>query len=129
MANREIAHPFEADLGFLYGTIFIAPSLSDGADNRNVCVFAEGEVDRSPTGTGVSGRAAIHHRRGDIDLNEWLEIESLIGSRFSVCCRERLEVGSIQAIIPEVRGRAWQTGHHEFLIDPDDPLKAGFVLR
>ena len=66
MASRIIPHPFEADLSFLYGTIFIAPPLSEGIHSRNVCIFAEGEVDRSPTGTGVSGRLAIHHTRGDI---------------------------------------------------------------
>ncbi|HYM01106.1 MAG TPA: proline racemase family protein, partial [Blastocatellia bacterium] len=65
-ASREIQHPFEADLSFLYGTIFTGPAAGPTAHSRNVCVFAEGEVDRSPTGTGVSGRLAIHHARGEI---------------------------------------------------------------
>jgi proline racemase len=125
----EISHPTGSpDLNFLYGTIFVnldAPNCH----SRNVCVFAEGEVDRSPTGTGVSGRAAIHHQRGDIGLDQWIQIESLIGSRFKVCCRERLMVGNIRAVIPEVQGTAWITGQHEFMIDPADPLSGGFVLR
>ena len=66
MSTRDIQHPFEPDLGFLYGTIFIGPPQGADAHSRNVCVFAEGEVDRSPTGTGVSARLAIHHARGEI---------------------------------------------------------------
>ncbi|MBI1881209.1 MAG: proline racemase family protein, partial [Chloroflexi bacterium] len=70
MAGRDIQHPFEADLSFLYGVIFIGPPLSEGAHSRNVCIFAEGEVDRSPTGTGVSGRLALHYARGEFILNQ-----------------------------------------------------------
>ena len=70
MQSREIIHPFEADLGFLYGTIFIGPPLTPQADSRNVCIFAEGEVDRCPTGTGVSARMAIHHLRGEITIGQ-----------------------------------------------------------
>ena len=64
MTSRPIEHPFEEDLNVLYGTIFIGPPEREGSHSRNVCIFAEGEVDRSPTGTGVSARAAIHHARG-----------------------------------------------------------------
>ena len=70
MANRTVKHPFEEDLNFLYGTIFIGPPEQPEAHSRNVCIFAEGEVDRSPTGTGVSARAALHHARGEIGLDE-----------------------------------------------------------
>lgn len=129
MAARPIPHPFEADLSFLYGTIFVGPALGEGAHSRNVCVFAEGEVDRSPTGTGVSGRLAIHHARGEIDLNQPIIIESIIGSRFSGRVVETTTFGPHPAITPEVEGTAHITGRHEFLIDPSDPLRAGFVLR
>jgi trans-L-3-hydroxyproline dehydratase len=131
MSSRPMqsTHPFEADLSFLYGTIFVAPPLSKGAHSRNVCVFAEGEVDRSPTGTGVSGRLAIHYARHDIGLNEPLVIESLIGSRFRGRVVEATPFGPYQAIIPEVEGTAYITGRHEFLIDPTDPLREGFFLR
>ena len=71
-----VIHPFEDDLSFLYGTIFTGGALEDGAHSRNVCIFAEGEVDRSPTGTGVSARAAIHHARGELGLGEPITIES-----------------------------------------------------
>lgn len=129
MAHRPIPHPFEPDLSFLYGTIFIGPPLGQGVHSRNVCIFAEGEVDRSPTGTGVSGRLAIHHARNEISLHEAITIESIIGSRFTGRVIETTYFGPHPAIIPEVEGTAHLTGRHEFLIDPDDGLREGFVLR
>ena len=128
-SSRAIAHPFEADLGFLYGTIFVAPAPEGSAHSRNVCVFAEGEVDRSPTGTGVSGRLAIHHARGEIREGEVIEIESIIGTRFSGQVVRTTTFGPYRAVIPEIGGSAHITGRHEFLIDPDDPLREGFLLR
>jgi trans-L-3-hydroxyproline dehydratase len=124
-----ILHPFEKDLSFLYGTIFTGPPLSEGADLRNVCIFAEGEVDRSPTGTGVSARAALEVARGELVLGEPKVVESLIGSRFTVTALESTDFGSHAAIIPQVEGSASITGRHEFFIDPDDRLAKGFVLR
>jgi trans-L-3-hydroxyproline dehydratase len=129
MASRAIAHPFEEDLGFLYGTIFTAPALVPDAQSRNVCIFADGEVDRSPTGTGVSGRLAIHHARGEIDVDEPIVIESIIGSRFRGTVISSTRFGPYEAIIPEVEGSAYITGRHEFFIDPSDPVRHGFILR
>jgi trans-L-3-hydroxyproline dehydratase len=128
MASRPIPHPFEEDLSFLYGTIFIGPPHKQGAHSRNVCIFAEGEVDRSPTGTGVSARLAIHHARGEISLNEPITIESIIDSCFSGRVVQTTTFGPHPAIIPEVEGTAYITGRHEFLIDPNDPLRNGFLL-
>ncbi|MCG6948378.1 MAG: proline racemase family protein [Acidobacteria bacterium] len=129
MAEGGITHPFEKDLSFLYGTIFTGVPMSDGADSRNVCVFAEGEVDRSPTGTGVSARAAIHRARGELEVGQTMVIEGIIGSRFAVRVLEDTKFGPFPAVIPEVEGSASITGRHEFLIDPDDPLRNGFILR
>jgi trans-L-3-hydroxyproline dehydratase len=129
MRQRPIQHPFEADLGFLYGTIFIGPALGEQAHSRNVCIFAEGEVDRSPTGTGVSGRLAIHYARGEIGVGESITLESIIGSRFSGRVVQITSFGPYQAIIPEVEGTAYITGRHEFFLEPSDPLRAGFLLR
>jgi len=129
MASRPVTHPLKEDLSFLYGTIFIGPPLAEGAHSRNVCIFAEGEVDRSPTGTGVSGRLAIHHARGEIGLHQPIVVESIIGSRFSGAIVGTTTVSSYPAIIPEIEGTAHITGRHEFLIDPADPLRDGFVLR
>jgi trans-L-3-hydroxyproline dehydratase len=129
MAHRSITHPFEPDLGFLYGTIFIGPPQTADAHSRNVCIFADGEVDRSPTGTGVSGLLAIRHARGEVALNERILVESIIGSRFSGRIVKTTTYGNYPAIIPEVEGTAHITGQHEFIIDPADPLQDGFILR
>jgi trans-L-3-hydroxyproline dehydratase len=129
VASRSIPHPFEKDLSFLYGTIFVAPPSREGVHSRNVCVFAEGEVDRCPTGTGVSGRLAIHHARGEVAVNEPIVVESIIGTTFSGRIVETTTFGPYSAVIPEVEGRAYITGRHEFLVDPTDPLRDGFILR
>jgi trans-L-3-hydroxyproline dehydratase len=86
-------------------------------------------VDRCPTGTGVSGRLAIHYARGEIGLNQPIVVESIIGSRFTGRIVETTTFGPYPAIIPEVEGTAHITGRHEFLIDPTDPLRDGFILR
>ena len=129
MAARPIEHPFEQDLGFLYGTIFIAPPLSDDVDSRNVCIFAEGEVDRSPTGTGVSGRMALHYARGEIEMGAPYVIESIVGSQFTGRVTKETTFGPHLGIIPEVSGTAHITGVHTYVIDPDDPLRDGFIFR
>jgi trans-L-3-hydroxyproline dehydratase len=129
MANGPIIHPFEEDLGFLYGTIFTGRGHAAGVDSRNVCIFAEGEVDRSPTGTGVSARMALHYSRGEIGIDRPMVIESLIGTRFTGRVVRTTTFGPYEAVIPQVEGRAHITGRHEFLIDPRDPLKTGFILR
>jgi proline racemase len=125
----EITHPFEDDLGFLYGTIIDGLPLCRDADSRNVCIFADGEVDRSPTGTGVSGRVALEHAKGRLAVGETLVIESLIGTRFAGRVIRETMFGDCAAVVPEVEGSAYITGRNEFLIDPRDPLKHGFILR
>lgn len=125
----DIAHPEDDDLGFLYGTIFTAPSDRDDVDSRNVCVFADGEVDRSPTGTGVSGRLALESHHGRLDPDEPFVVESIVGSTFTGRLRGETTVGSSDAVVPEVEGSAHLTGRCEFSIDPDDPLGEGFLLR
>ncbi len=127
--NRCIEHPFEPDLGFLYGTIFTGRAREATHHSRNVCVFADGEVDRSATGSGVSARAALHHAKGELALNEKITIESIIGSTMSVQALSETAFGPYPAIIPEVSGTAHITGRNEFWFDPDDPLSAGFIFR
>ena len=128
MKHRKIQHPYEKDLGFLYGTIFIATSKKKDVDSRNVCIFANGEVDRSPTGTGVSGRMAIHYARGEIAVGESMVIESIVDSRFTGSVVETTTFGDYDAVIPRVEGMAHISGRHTFFIDPDDPLGNGFIL-
>ena len=100
------------------------------AQGRNVCIFADGEVDRSPTGTGVSGRMAIHHaRRVELASVIRSSIESLVGSTFTGTVVETTTVGPFAAVIPEVSGTASIAGRNEFWIDPSDELGAGFLVR
>ncbi len=127
--NKQINHPFEKDLSFLYGTIFIGGPVSKGIDSRNVCIFADGEVDRCPTGSGVSGRMPIHFARKEINIGETMTVESITGSVFTGSVLRTEKFGPYQAVIPQVEGEAYITGQHEFVIDPDDPFKHGFFLR
>lgn len=128
-SDAEITHPFETDLSFLYGTIFIEDSDKSEIDSKNVCIFAEGEVDRCPTGSGVSGRMAIHKAKKEIDFGETMAIESITGSIFKGSVVSEENYGPFKAVIPQVEGTAHITGMHTFCIDPNDPMKNGFILR
>jgi trans-L-3-hydroxyproline dehydratase len=129
MSACAIEHPFEQDLSFLYGTIFTGPAQQAGHHSRNVCIFAQGELDRSPTGSGVSARAAVHHAKGELRLNEPIKIESILGSTMTVRCVERTKFGPHDAVIPEVSGTAYITGRNECYFDPSDPFVRGFIFR
>lgn len=129
MAGLSIRHPLEADLGFLYGTILTGPAHNPAHHSRNVCIFADGEVDRSPTGTGVSARAALHFARNEIGLGESFTVESILGTTFTAAVTETTTFGGYPAVIPRVSGSAYICGRNELLIDPNDPLAYGFLLR
>ena len=128
-AGGDISHPDDPDLGFLYGTVFTGRAADPAHHSRHVCIFADGELDRSPTGTAVSGRLAILRARGEIPGDAEIVVESIIGGRFSGRIADTTAVGEHSAVVPEVGGRAWVTGRHEFLIDPDDPWRDGFLVR
>lgn len=128
-ANWPVHHPFEQELSFLYGVIFMDESPQAGIDSRNVCVFADGEVDRCPTGSGVSGRMAIHYARGMLRTGQSMWIESITGSVFRGSVLEPLDFGAYPAVIPEVEGTAFITGAHTFVLDPADGFPEGFFLR
>lgn len=129
MNEFNVTHPFENDLSFLYGTIFTAPAANSKHHSRNVCIFADGELDRSATGSGVSARAALHHAKGELQLNQKITIESILGSTMSVEVVETTKFGPYDAVVPEVSGTAFFTGRNEFYFDPDDPFREGFIFR
>ena len=129
IAQFPITHPFEPDLSFLYGTIFTGSAHDPSHHSRNVCIFADGELDRSPTGSGVSARAALHFAKGEIGLNERIVIESILGSTMSVSVVSTTNFGPHDAVIPEVSGTASIIARNEFYFDPDDPFRAGFIFR
>jgi len=123
-----IEHPRSADLEFLYGTILRGPPEDPANDSRNVCVFADGQIDRSPTGTGVSGRLALAFDRGDLDVGEEFVVESVLGTTFTGSVAGETTVGERPAVVPRVEGSAHVTGRSEFVLDPADPLEDGFRL-
>ncbi|MFO7753039.1 MAG: proline racemase family protein [Desulfobacteraceae bacterium] len=125
----EIAHPFEPELGFLYGTIIIGDARDKRHHSRNVCIFARGEVDRSPTGSGVSARAALHYEQNELAVDREITIESILDTLMTVRVTKETRFGPFRAVIPEVSGSASYTGSHKFYFDPDDDLKTGFIFR
>lgn len=122
-------HPEYPELGFLYGVIFTGNPYNYKNHSRNVCFFANGELDRSPTGTGISARAAIHYAKGELRVGEKIKIESILGSTMDVEIKKSVKYGSRQAVIPEVYSNSWYTGQNEIWIDPEDPFANGFILR
>jgi trans-L-3-hydroxyproline dehydratase len=129
-AQIRLAHPDAADLAFLYGTI-----LTDGGDGAggaptaNICVFAEREVDRSPTGSGVTARLAVQHARGQIGVGAERLFESVTGAVFTGRVLRRTRAGDTDAVVVEVGGRAHYTGTARFTLEPGDALGEGFLLR
>jgi trans-L-3-hydroxyproline dehydratase len=129
MAAAEVVHPLEPELRGIYGTILAGPPATAAGTQRNVCVFADREVDRSPTGTGTAGRVAQMVARGRLGLGEAIVNESIVGSAFGGRALERTTVGPYEAVVPEVSGRAAIVGFNTWVVDPDDALGAGFFLR
>lgn len=129
MAHLTVRHPVEPDLSFLYGTIIVGEAHDGNHHSRNVCIFADGEVDRCPTGTGVSARAALHHARGELAMGEPFVVESILGTMFTGEVLETTTFGPYAAVIPQVTGTAHIIGRSELLLDPTDPLRYGFLLR
>ncbi len=125
---RQVVHPNDPGLNGIYGTIFTAPAQSPEAHLRNVTVFADAEVDRSPCGTGTAAVMAVLNDMGLLLDDLPFVHESIVGTLFSGRVLERVTVDGRPAIVPEIEGSAWITGEHTFLIDGDDPLKAGFRL-
>jgi trans-L-3-hydroxyproline dehydratase len=125
-----VKHPESDDLSFLYGTIIDGPPEDASHHSRNLCLFAEGEVDRSPTGSGVSARHAVLHARGLVATGEEIAIESILGrdSLFHGRVLRSERWANRDAIIPEVRGSAHMTGSARFVLDENDPIGRGFLV-
>ncbi|HEX8598704.1 MAG TPA: trans-3-hydroxy-L-proline dehydratase [Chloroflexia bacterium] len=128
-AAVSVVHPLEPELCGIYGTIISGPPQTDGADQANVCIFADREVDRSPTGTGTAGRVAQLHARGRLALEQVFVNESIIGTHFTGKVVEETMVGEFPAVIPEVAGQGFIVGFCQWVVDPEDPVAEGFFLR
>ncbi len=123
-----VEHPVEAGLSGVYGTVFTGVPDGEGADLRNVSVFADGQVDRSPCGTGTAAVMAVLDAMGLLSDERPFVHESIIGTQFSGTVDARTRVGEHAAVVPRIEGRAWVTGEHEFMIDDEDPLREGIAL-
>jgi proline racemase len=128
--QREFVHPVEPELRDIYGVIFWQRE-DDGSPlvQRNATVFADGEVDRSPCGSGTSARLALLDESGELPRGDELRHLSIIGTEFRAWVTGEAEVAGIPALVTEVEGSAHRTGRHEFVLDPRDPLPDGFFLR
>jgi proline racemase len=124
-AGQEIVHPREPELRGIYGVIFWQEEGDSPLVQRNVTVFADGEVDRSPCGSGTSARLALLHEEGRLGLGDLLVHRSIVGSEFS----GRVVEDGPDGVVTEVEGSAHPTGRHEFVLEPDDELGEGFLLR
>jgi proline racemase len=123
--GHEIVHPQEQELRDVYGVIFWQEEGEAPFTQRNVTVFADGEVDRSPCGSGTSARLALLHAEGRLGLGEPLLHRSIVGSEFTGRVVEEVAGG----VVTEVEGCAHLTGRHEFVLEPEDELGEGFLLR
>jgi proline racemase len=132
LASSEHArHPSDERLSGIYGTILFEDlgDTPEGPRQRNVTVFADGEVDRSPCGSGTSARLALLAAEGRVDASRTLRHESIVGSEFLGRVAGTVESDGREAVITEIEGSAFRTGEHRFALDPRDPLGTGFVLR
>ncbi|MBS4190781.1 proline racemase family protein [Bacillus sp. FJAT-49705] len=124
----EVKHPLEPGLKGIYGVIFSDVPNKEGADLRNVTIFADEQVDRSPCGTGTSARAATLVEHGRLKEGESFVHECITDGRFIGEVLSLTKVGEYNAVVPKVSGQAYITGFHQFVVDPRDPLKQGFLL-
>ncbi|HEY3562784.1 MAG TPA: proline racemase family protein [Kribbella sp.] len=120
-------HPTDPRLSGLYGTILYDDlgSWAEGPHQRNIAVFADGEADRSPCGSGTSARLALLYDEGRLGFGQTLRHDSIVGTTF----RGRVVSEAPEGVITEVAGSAYRTGSATFTLDPRDPLGTGFVLR
>jgi len=129
-AAHEVVHPLEPELRDVYGVIFWQHETSGPPlVQRNVTVFADGEVDRSPCGSGTSARLALLHAAGELQPGAALVHRSIVGTEFTARVVAETEVAGRPAVVTEVEGSAYRTGRHAFELDPDDRLGTGFLLR
>lgn len=128
-ATLEVRHPLQPELAGIYGTILSdAPSGPD-RDGRNITIYAEGAVDRSPCGTGTSAKLANLYASGRIGLDQPYVHESVIGTTFTGRVLAETTVADRPAVLTEISGRGFITGFHQFVVADDDPTAAGFLVR
>jgi proline racemase len=125
-------HPLDERLSGIYGVVYF-DDQGVGPDGilrqRNVTVFADGEVDRSPCGSGTCSRIAALHSAGQLKPGQVLAHSSITNATWHARVQETTHEAGRDAVLPVVTGRAYLTGHHRFIVDPDDDMVPGFLLR
>lgn len=116
-------HPDDDRLSGIYGTVLYEEAAP--LHQRAVTIFADGQVDRSPTGSATSARAALMVADGVLGEGDTLRTDSIVGTTFQA----RIIGQAPEGLLTEVQGSAFRTGEHRFVLDPRDPLRTGFVLR
>ncbi|MGW0705709.1 proline racemase family protein [Streptomyces sp. NPDC002643] len=131
----EVSHPENPLIPGITNTVFTGPLLherdEDGTEmirSRNATIVSPGRIDRSPCGTGTSARLAVLHAYGLLKPGQLFRHESLIGSRFDARVESTTTVGSYDAVVPSISGRAWLTSFNQLVLDPTDPFQSGFVV-
>ncbi|HEX2427201.1 MAG TPA: proline racemase family protein, partial [Gaiellaceae bacterium] len=126
---QDVVHPLEPELRDVYGVVFWQEEGEDPLTQRNVTVFADGEVDRSPCGSGTSARLALLDAAGRLPRGAELRHLGIVDTEFRGRVVGAAEVAGIPAVVTEVEGSSYRTGEHVFALDPLDPLGEGFLLR
>lgn len=131
-ANEQMKfrHPENPEWTHFSFCLFAGPLQRDGGhlSARAAVSIQPGKIDRSPTGTGACARMALLHAAGLMQVGETFTARSIIGSEFHCRIADTAQVGGTPAIIPEITGRAWITGIHQHMLDPDDPWPEGYRL-
>lgn len=132
-ANEQLTfhHPTNPDWRHFSFCLFAGPIKRKGNHLATSAAVAiqPGKIDRSPTGTAASARMALLHARGEMQVGETFTARSIIGSEFRGRIADTTTLGEAKAIIPEITGRAWITGTHQHMLDPDDPWPEGYRLN
>ena len=125
----EIQHPTLAHIKTVdLVEIYDEPTHPE-ATYKNVVIFGQGQVDRSPCGTGTSAKLATLHAKGELKVGEKFVYESILGTLFKGEIVEETKVADFNAVVPKITGSAYITGFNHFVIDEEDPLKHGFILK
>lgn len=127
--NVKVQHPLLPDINKIELVEIFGPPKSEDADCQNMVVLGEGEVDRSPCGTGTCAKLALLHKKGKLGINQEFVHESILQTKFKARILSETKVEEFDAIIPQIAGQAYITGFNQLVIDEEDPLKYGFCLR
>lgn len=127
--NIEVQHPLLPEINKIELVEIYGKPKSQDADVQNMVVLGEGEVDRSPCGTGTCAKLATLHARGELNIDQEFIHESVLETKFRGKILENTKVGQYDAIIPLITGQAYITGFNHLVINPEDPLKYGFYIK